>query len=100
MEQTLGAKRVRTSFNPRSNTPVDVLKQDTARLINSIENFVNHQASVINASTDAEFEYLDEIQRIAQMAMDQYEMACMLAVKMATTSLVDTNSVTSSPTNA
>lgn len=66
-EQTLGQKRVRTSFNPSTENMVDVIKQKSAELIDLCE----------------EIKYKDP--RLAALAQTHYEDAAMWAVKCATT---------------
>ena len=63
---TVGEKRVRCSFNPSSNKIVDMIKTDTAWLIDFCE----------------ELKKLDP--RLAALAQTAYEEAAMWAVKAAT----------------
>lgn len=65
-EQTLGQKRVRTSFNPSTENMVDVIKQKTAELIDLCE------------------EIRDKDPRLVSLAQTHYEDAAMWAVKAAT----------------
>lgn len=67
MEQTLGQKRVRVSFNPSADNVVDQIKQKTADLIDLCETLKS----------------LDP--RSASVAQTEYESACHWAVKAATT---------------
>jgi hypothetical protein len=69
---TLGEKRVRTSFNPSANGLVDVIKQDTARLINTLEDL----RTLYNGDPEA--------LRLISTAQTKYEEAAMWAVKAAT----------------
>jgi hypothetical protein len=63
---TIGEKRVRTDFNPSANSLVDMIKQDTAKLIDRCE------------------ELKDRDPRLAALAQTAYEEAAMWAVKLAT----------------
>lgn len=64
---SLGAFRVRESFNPSKDDVVDKLKRYTADLIDIVE----------------AIKHLDP--RLAALAQTSYEEACMWAVKLATT---------------
>jgi hypothetical protein len=64
---SVGASRVRESFNPSKDNVVDKLKRYTADLIDLCE----------------DFKQLDP--RLAALAQTAYEEACMWAVKAATT---------------
>ena len=64
---SLGAQRVRESFNPSKDNLVDKLKRHTADLIDYCE----------------DLKQLDP--RLAALAQTAYEEACMWAVKAATT---------------
>jgi hypothetical protein len=64
---SLGAQRVRESFNPSGDTMVDKIKRYTADLIDLCE----------------ELKTLDP--RLAALAQTEYESAAMWAVKCATT---------------
>jgi len=64
--QTVGEKRVRTSFNPSNDSVVDQIKQKTAELINLVETVK------------------DKDPRLAALAQTEYENAAMWAVKCAT----------------
>ena len=67
MEQkTIGEARVRTEFNPSSDSLVDQIKQKTAELINICE--------ALKAKDP----------RLASVAQTEYENAAMWAVKAAT----------------
>ena len=63
---TLGERRVRTTFNPDKNEIVDQIKQKTADLINLVEQIKGQDA------------------RLASLAQTSYEEAAMWAVKAAT----------------
>lgn len=65
-QKTIGEKRVRTEFNPSSDSVVDQIKQKTAELINLCE------------------ELKTKDPRLASIAQTEYETACMYAVKAAT----------------
>jgi len=68
---SIGAFRVRESFNPSKDNMVDKLKRYTADLIDLCND--------LKASGDG------ERARLAALAMTAYEEACMWAVKAATT---------------
>lgn len=65
-EQTLGQKRVRTSFNPSMENVVDEIKQRSAELIDICEQLKSKDP------------------RLAALAQTLYEEAAMWAVKAAT----------------
>lgn len=65
-EQTLGQKRVRTSFNASADNLVDQIKQKSAELIDLVETLKEKDA------------------RLASLAQTNYEEAAMWAVKAAT----------------
>jgi hypothetical protein len=64
--KTLGEQRVRTEFNPSSESIVDQIKQKTAELINICE------------------ELKEKDPRLAAIAQTEFESAAMRAVKAAT----------------
>jgi hypothetical protein len=66
---TKGENRVRTNFNPNSNSVVDQIKQKTAELINLIDSISKPDA---------------EVHRLKDIAQTKYEEAAMWAVKAAT----------------
>lgn len=66
VEQTLGQKRVRASFNPSKDNDVDLIKEKTADLIDFVE----------------QLKHLDP--RLAALAQTHFEDAAMWAVKLAT----------------
>ena len=66
---TIGEQRVRTFFNPASDSIVDQIKQKSAELINLCETLKTKDA------------------RLASIAQTQYEDAAMWAVKAATASM-------------
>jgi hypothetical protein len=72
MVDTLGEARVRVKFNPSANQLVDVIKQDTAKLIN-IVNSLSQEKGCGN-----------ETFRLIALALTAYEEAAMWAVKAAT----------------
>jgi hypothetical protein len=63
---TLGESRVRTNFNPSADSAVDVLKQQTAHLIDLCEQLKARDP------------------RLASIAQTVFEEACLWAVKAAT----------------
>lgn len=72
---SLGANRVRESFNPSGNELVDKLKRYTADLIDLCEEIkTNAQA----------YSTMSEQVRLAALAQTYYELAAMWAVKAAT----------------
>lgn len=75
-ELSLGEKRVRTTFNPSSDSFVDEIKQKTAELIN-LTNELGQKPFI----TEAEF---GDFKRLQALAMTAYEEAAMWAVKAAT----------------
>lgn len=74
-KQTLGEKRVRTTFNPSSDDIVQKIKDNSADLINMV--------SMINYSKD-DAETTRERARLVALALTNYEQAAMWAVKAAT----------------
>ena len=68
---TTGEDRVRVDFNPSKVSAVDMIKQNTAKLIDLCEELGSQ-------TTD------DEIGRLIALAMTNYEEAAMWAVKAAT----------------
>lgn len=68
-KQSLGAARVRVSFNPSADSTVDQIKSATAALIDQC---------------DAMLQTDGEARRLASLAMTAYEEAAMWAVKAAT----------------
>ena len=71
-EPTLGQRRVRLSFNPSTDTNVDVIKKCTADLIDVCEDLKTQ------ARGDS------ETLRLLALAQTHYEDAAMWAVKAAT----------------
>ena len=65
-ELSIGERRVRTQFNPSANEAVDIIKQNTAHLIDMCENLKGNEP------------------RLAALAQTAYEEAAMWAVKAAT----------------
>lgn len=80
---TLGETRVRTQFNPSSSGIVDNVKQDTAKLIDILE---NERAAEGGAFVTGSPEHLkfQEKQRLISIAQTKYEEAAMFAVKALT----------------
>jgi hypothetical protein len=72
---SIGANRVRESFNPSGNELVDKIKRYTADLIDLCEDF--RQTGISNNDS--------ELARLGSLAMTSYEEAAMWAVKAATT---------------
>jgi hypothetical protein len=73
--RSLGAFRVRESFNPSESNTVDKIKRFTADLIDLCQELENIDAG----STTP------EQTRLCRLAMTHYEIACMFGVKAATT---------------
>lgn len=69
---TKGKSRVRVSFNPSEDTFVAVLKEETAKLIDRLEDLKEPEAEV------------GEFKRLIALAQTAYEEACMWAVKART----------------
>lgn len=85
MEQTLGQKRVRTSFNPSSGSIVDTIKQKTAELIDLCHAMRNDEVvKPENSSPEALQANAAEKFRCIALAQTAYEEAAMWAVKAAT----------------
>lgn len=80
---TIGEKRVRTTFNPSQNDLVSQIKQKTAELINLCESISPSEAVDDDASVES-VERFFEIQRWIDHAQTHYEQAAMYAVKAAT----------------
>lgn len=74
---TLGEDRVRVNFNVSNSTDVDVLKSETARLIDLCEAKRREVSKLTLRQTD-------EVQRLWSLAQTYYEVAAMFAVKAAT----------------
>ncbi|WP_455432034.1 Acb2/Tad1 domain-containing protein [Tellurirhabdus bombi] len=72
---SLGESRVRTSFNPSQNDTVSTIKQDSAALINKI-----NELPVPEKCTQNPGEFL----RLKSLALTAIEEAAMWAVKAAT----------------
>lgn len=75
--QTLGEKRVRTTFNPSDDSKVQHLKERAAE-------FINYVDQNINAPDEMPRENLGEFVRLKALAMTAIEEAAMWAVKAAT----------------
>lgn len=73
---TLGESRVRTSFNPSSDTTVDIIKQKSAEMINFIDGFAG--------KPDWTDEQYNEFKRLKNLAMTAIEESAMWAVKSVT----------------
>ena len=77
MEKTLGEKRVRTDFNVKSDEAVNVIKQQTAVLIDILD--------AMRPGNDGKSSSNDpEVHRLISLAQTAYEEAAMWAVKAAT----------------
>jgi len=83
MNLTLGEKRVRTKFNPSSNSQVDLLKTVAADFINKV-NDITIPHSPENANEANVEERYGEFNRLKALAMMHIEDAAMWAVKAAT----------------
>ncbi len=73
-EKTLGEARVRTDFNVSSDKVVDILKSNTAYLINVCQQLKGDGEAIVNG----------EKVRLISLAQTAYEEAAMWAVKAAT----------------
>lgn len=83
--QTLGERRVRTSFNPSNNSSVDVVKQNTAELINILEAHRSDEVSKTYGETpEVKQSVSGEKLRLIALAQTAYEEAAMWAVKALT----------------
>ena len=76
---SIGAFRVRESFNPSGDSVVDKIKRYTADLIDICEDFKKSDGSITDSATR------NEQARLASLAQTHYETAAMWAVKAATT---------------
>jgi len=81
VKQTLGEKRVRTSFNASGLDTVIKIKQKSAELINLCEEL---KTSKTNTNNFEEQMKLGEFVRLVSLAQTAYEEAAMWAVKAAT----------------
>ncbi len=79
--QTLGERRVRTSFNPTNNGVVDKIKQDAAKLINDVDNILRERLDPERDYSEIEISEQTRLVRLAQTALEE---AAMWAVKAAT----------------
>jgi hypothetical protein len=85
MGQTIGEKRIRTSFNPSNASDVDVIKQKSAELIDLLDAIRNDEVSkTYELSPEAKQELSGEKLRLISLAQTAYEEAAMWAVKAAT----------------
>lgn len=86
MDQTLGEKRVRTTFNPSQDSVVDQIKQKSAELINLLQALKNDEASKnYDGETSEQFkERAGEKLRLISLSQTAYEEAAMWGVKAAT----------------
>lgn len=74
LEKSLGEKRVRADFNPSGVGNVNYIKENTAKLINVIEDLKPKDGSIM----------CGEKARLIALAQTAYEEAAMWAVKAAT----------------
>ena len=72
---TLGEKRVRVNFNVSNDSDVQKIKENSAKLIDEINNLQNKKL---------EGEELSEFNRLKSLAITHIENGCMWAVKAAT----------------
>lgn len=77
---SLGAARVRESFNPSQDNMVDKIKRHTADLIDLCE-----ELKVDSTGESDSTRIANEQNRLVALAMTSYEEAAMWAVKAATT---------------
>lgn len=95
-DQTLGERRVRTTFNPANNGLVDQIKQESAALIDLLEKVLEKKKYLLSlceqtAERDARlssiaidcFNSIPSAERINSLQTDA-EAGCMWAVKAAT----------------
>lgn len=83
--QSIGQSRVRTSFNPSSESVVDQIKNKSADLIDLLQAMRNDEASKTYDKTPEEKQYVSgEVFRLISLAQTAYEEAAMWAVKAAT----------------
>ncbi|WP_395765070.1 hypothetical protein [Elizabethkingia anophelis] len=75
MEKTLGQIRVRTDFNVTKADNISLIKQQTAHLIDMLE----------DQRLDGSLPAVSEKQRLISIAQSKYEEAAMFAVKALTT---------------
>lgn len=75
MEKTLGQIRVRTDFNVTKADNISLVKQQTANLIDMLEDLRKDNRAMID----------QEKQRLLSIAQSKYEEAAMFAVKALTT---------------
>src|SRR5882672_1577123 len=80
-KQSLGRRRVRTSFNPSANSLVDEIKRKSAELIDLCDKLRNEYANKNMGSSTAD---VGEVSRLFSLAQTHYEDAAMWAVKAAT----------------
>lgn len=73
-EQTLGEKRIRTAFNPSGVGNVNFIKENSARMIDVLEEMRPKPGEILDI----------EKQRLISIAQTAYEEAAMWAFKAAT----------------
>lgn len=79
MPKTLGELRVRVDFNVSASSDVDVIKKDSAELIDKVD--------ILEKNNDFSSwppEKIEEFKRLTDLAKTAYENACMWAVKALT----------------
>lgn len=81
--QTLGEKRVRTTFNPSDDSLVADIKMKSAELINCCDSMRDVDSITLFSDKDRVNDYI-EYHRLLTIAQDHYETATMYAVKAAT----------------
>ena len=87
MSQTLGEKRVRTTFNPANDSVVEQIKQQSAALIDLCQAIKNDDAvseQGKDLTPEGYREAFGEKHRLIALAQTAYEEAAMWAVKAAT----------------
>lgn len=84
--QTLGEKRVRTTFNPSEKDTISQIKQKTAELIDMVQVLKTEEAAKkYDTETPEQFkERAGERIRLVSLAQTAYEEAAMWGVKAAT----------------
>lgn len=83
--QTLGEKRVRTTFNPSNDSIVDKIKQKSADLIDLLQAIKNDEVSKTYDKSPEQLQAQSgEKLRLISIAQTYYEQAAMWAVKAIT----------------
>ena len=81
---SIGAFRVRESFNPSGENVVDKIKRYTADLIDLCESLKPDMLDAMNRSPEGGSTSVEQV-RLVALAQTAYEEAAMWAVKAATT---------------